>query len=141
MLSSPAVWAIVINNFTFHYAFYVVMNWLPTYFDRVSTARQTPCRSWPGQPLLVPDLLPLHGYTCLQVLHANLAELGGAKTAPYLAMFVTSNFGGWLGDRLIHQHHWSTARARKLVNSLGQLPHLVGQHSHAVGTSSDMQCK
>eukprot|EP00891_Asterochloris_glomerata_P006525 jgi/Astpho2/6525/fgenesh1_pm.00099_%23_3_t len=87
LLSSPAVWAIVINNFTFHYAFYVVMNWLPTYFDRV--------------------------------LHANLAKMGGAKTAPYLAMFVTSNFGGWLGDRLIHQHHWSTARARKLVNSLG----------------------
>lgn len=23
------------NNFTFHYAFYVVMNWLPTYFDSV----------------------------------------------------------------------------------------------------------
>ena len=22
-----------VNNFTFHYAFYVVMNWLPTYFD------------------------------------------------------------------------------------------------------------
>lgn len=34
MLSSPAVWAIVINNFAFHYAFYVVMNWLPTYFNR-----------------------------------------------------------------------------------------------------------
>jgi hypothetical protein len=24
-----------VNNFTFHYAFYVVMNWLPTYFDSV----------------------------------------------------------------------------------------------------------
>lgn len=35
MLSHPAVWAIVINNFTFHYAFYVVMNWMPTYFDKV----------------------------------------------------------------------------------------------------------
>lgn len=35
MLTHPAVWAIVINNFTFHYAFYVVMNWLPTYFDKV----------------------------------------------------------------------------------------------------------
>ena len=31
----PAVWSIVINNFTFHYAFYIVMNWLPTYFDKV----------------------------------------------------------------------------------------------------------
>ena len=35
MLRHPAVWAIVVNNFTFHYAFYVVMNWLPTYFDQV----------------------------------------------------------------------------------------------------------
>ena len=36
MLTHPAVWAIVVNNFTFHYTFYVVMNWLPTYFDKVS---------------------------------------------------------------------------------------------------------
>ncbi|XP_050206982.1 probable anion transporter 5 [Mercurialis annua] len=31
-LSLP-VWAIVVNNFTFHYALYVLMNWLPTYFE------------------------------------------------------------------------------------------------------------
>ncbi len=34
MLGSSAVWAIVVNNFSFHYAFYVVMNWLPTYFTK-----------------------------------------------------------------------------------------------------------
>ncbi|KAK3412853.1 hypothetical protein EUGRSUZ_I01531 [Eucalyptus grandis] len=28
------VWAIVANNFTFHYALYVLMNWLPTYFEQ-----------------------------------------------------------------------------------------------------------
>ena len=33
MLSKAAVWAIVTNNFTFHYAFYVVMNWLPTFIS------------------------------------------------------------------------------------------------------------
>ncbi|WOL06648.1 putative anion transporter 6 [Canna indica] len=27
------IWAIVVNNFTFHYALYVLMNWLPTYFE------------------------------------------------------------------------------------------------------------
>lgn len=41
MLRHPAVWAIVVNNFTFHYAFYVVMNWLPTYFDQVTPAALT----------------------------------------------------------------------------------------------------
>ena len=34
-LKHPSVQAIVVNNFTFHYAFYIVMNWLPTYFDSV----------------------------------------------------------------------------------------------------------
>jgi len=34
MLASPAVWAIISNNFAFHYSFYVIMNWLPTYFNR-----------------------------------------------------------------------------------------------------------
>lgn len=32
MFSWP-VWAIVVNNFTFHYGLYVLMNWLPTYFE------------------------------------------------------------------------------------------------------------
>ncbi|KAL3151824.1 hypothetical protein ABBQ38_012791 [Trebouxia sp. C0009 RCD-2024] len=89
MLTQPAVWAIIINNFAFHYAFYVVMNWLPTYFDKV--------------------------------LNANLASLGGVKTLPYLAMFATSNLGGWFGDYLIHQRKVPTATARKLVNTMGFL--------------------
>lgn len=60
LLSSPAVWAIVINNFTFHYAFYVVMNWLPTYFDRVSTARQAQRGSWVAVMPIVGALLVVH---------------------------------------------------------------------------------
>jgi len=34
IMSSLPVWAIVVNNFTFHYTLYVLMNWLPTYFDQ-----------------------------------------------------------------------------------------------------------
>ncbi|CAM6098394.1 unnamed protein product [Calypogeia fissa] len=34
IMLSWAVWAIVVNNFTFHYTLYVLMNWLPTYFDQ-----------------------------------------------------------------------------------------------------------
>ncbi|GAB4858160.1 Probable anion transporter 5 [Ancistrocladus abbreviatus] len=34
ILISLPVWAIVVNNFTFHYALYVLMNWLPTYFEQ-----------------------------------------------------------------------------------------------------------
>ena len=35
LLRQPAVWAICANNFTFHYVLYVLMNWLPTYFERL----------------------------------------------------------------------------------------------------------
>ncbi|PKA59752.1 putative anion transporter 7 [Apostasia shenzhenica] len=33
IICSLPVWAIVANNFTFHYALYILMNWLPTYFE------------------------------------------------------------------------------------------------------------
>lgn len=33
IMCSLPIWAIVVNNFTFHYALYVLMNWLPTYFE------------------------------------------------------------------------------------------------------------
>ncbi|KAG2423950.1 hypothetical protein HXX76_014891 [Chlamydomonas incerta] len=87
MMSSAAVWAIVVNNFSFHYAFYVIMNWLPTYFNHV--------------------------------LKVELNSLGGAKTVPYLVMFLMSNVGGWAGDWLILKRRNSTGTARKMVNTLG----------------------
>ncbi|XP_059655209.1 probable anion transporter 5 [Cornus florida] len=34
IILSLRVWAIVVNSFTFHYALYVLMNWLPTYFEQ-----------------------------------------------------------------------------------------------------------
>lgn len=33
ILFNLPIWAIVINNFTFHYALHVLMSWLPTYFE------------------------------------------------------------------------------------------------------------
>lgn len=35
LAASPAVWAITASNFAFHYAFYVVMNWMPAYYGRL----------------------------------------------------------------------------------------------------------
>ena len=87
MLRSPAVWAIVANNFAFHYAFYVVLNWLPTYFGAV--------------------------------LGEDLADLGAVRALPYLAMFATSNAGGWAGDWLAGARGWGVAAARKAVNTAG----------------------
>ncbi|GMH45831.1 hypothetical protein BSKO_13794 [Bryopsis sp. KO-2023] len=38
LMTSIPVWSIIINNFTFHYSVYVVMNWLPTYFNSLLNA-------------------------------------------------------------------------------------------------------
>lgn len=35
IMRSTAVWSIIVNNFVFHYAVYVIMNWLPTYFESI----------------------------------------------------------------------------------------------------------
>mmetsp|Transcript_2653 Transcript_2653/g.9625 ORF Transcript_2653/g.9625 Transcript_2653/m.9625 type:complete len:446 (+) Transcript_2653:245-1582(+) len=34
LMSSAAVWSIIFSNFTFHYVFYVLNSWLPTYFEQ-----------------------------------------------------------------------------------------------------------
>ncbi|PQQ10537.1 putative anion transporter 5 [Prunus yedoensis var. nudiflora] len=34
IFGSLPIWAIVVNNFTFHYALHVMMNWPPTYFEQ-----------------------------------------------------------------------------------------------------------
>ena len=86
-LKHRSVQAIVVNNFTFHYAFYIVMNWLPSYFD--------------------------------SVLHAPLQSVGIIKTIPYLTMFLTSNAGAWVGDRVIKTRGVPVAAGRKFVNSCG----------------------
>mmetsp|Transcript_4171 Transcript_4171/g.10464 ORF Transcript_4171/g.10464 Transcript_4171/m.10464 type:complete len:282 (+) Transcript_4171:77-922(+) len=89
MLASPAVLAIVANNFTFHYALYVLMNWMPTYFA--------------------------------ELLATDLAALGPAKAAPYLAIFAFSIAGGLAGDALMRagRLRLRPAAARKLVNTAG----------------------
>mmetsp|Transcript_13965 Transcript_13965/g.24485 ORF Transcript_13965/g.24485 Transcript_13965/m.24485 type:complete len:437 (+) Transcript_13965:60-1370(+) len=57
MMGSPAVWAIVINNFCFHYAFYVIMNWLPTYFNSVLSVELSRLGGMKTLPYLVMFLM------------------------------------------------------------------------------------
>ncbi|XP_057799996.1 probable anion transporter 5 [Salvia miltiorrhiza] len=86
MVSLP-IWAIVVNNFTFHYALYVLMNWLPTYFE-------------------------------LGLQH-SLQEMGSSKMLPYLNMFLFSNIGGVVADKLITTKTLSVTATRKALNTAG----------------------
>ena len=53
MMMSGAVWALMINNFTFHYALYVLMNWLPTYFEQGLKASLTSVGSGKSAPYFI----------------------------------------------------------------------------------------
>ena len=53
MMVSGAVWALMINNFTFHYALYVLMNWLPTYFEQGLKASLTSVGSGKSAPYFI----------------------------------------------------------------------------------------
>ena len=39
MFRSPAVWAIIVNNFGYHYLVYVLVSWQPTYFEEALGVR------------------------------------------------------------------------------------------------------
>lgn len=52
------------NNFTFHYAFYVVMNWLPTYFDTVLKANLAALGPVKTLPYLVMFVMSNVGNLC-----------------------------------------------------------------------------
>ena len=52
MLRHPAVLAIIVNNFAFHYAFYVAMNWLPTYFEALLGRSLASMGGWTAVPYI-----------------------------------------------------------------------------------------
>ena len=59
--TSVAVWAIIVNNFTFHYAVYVVMNWLPTYFNELIKAELSAIGIIKGLPYILMFLFSITG--------------------------------------------------------------------------------
>lgn len=79
-----------VNNFTFHYAFYVVMNWLPTYFDNVLHASLSSAGSTKMLPYLVMFVM------------SNAGNLGGewliGRSAPVAAARKTVNSVGEAQD-------------------------------------------
>jgi ACS family sodium-dependent inorganic phosphate cotransporter len=100
MLTSPALWAIVTNNFTFHYAFYVIMNWLPTYFDS----------------LLGTPIAALGPAKCLPYLAMFAASNAGGWAGDALIINKMATVGG--ARKLVNTvGFWTTAGALLLFSS------------------------
>ena len=114
MLRCRALWAIVACNFAFHYALYVVMNWMPSYYrdilgtplveevaggsgsgsggsgggsgvDSFSTTTTTGAQPQPPPP-------PRHSASFSKAY---------AQALPYALMFLAANAGGAAGEAIV----------------------------------------
>lgn len=104
ILTSIPIWAIIVNNFTFHYAVYVVMSWLPTYYNE----------------LLKVDLSSIGAIKSIPYIVMFLTSITGHPISPH-AVSISEHTGGWLGDYFILKWRLSVASGRKMVNCLGFL--------------------
>ena len=118
MLRCRAVWAIVACNFAFHYALYVVMNWMPAYHRDVL-----------GTPL-VEGGIDSSSSSSRAAEAATTAAAGAARpppppgqrgfsrasaqALPYALMFLAANAGGAAGDAIVNGKRGT----RRLVKAL-----------------------
>lgn len=113
MLRCRAVWAIVACNFAFHYALYVVMNWMPAYYRDVL-----------GTPLVEggggggggsggedssSSLAAAAATTTAAMTGAapppprrHAFSKASAQALPYALMFLAANAGGAAGDAIVN---------------------------------------
>lgn len=88
MVMHPAVWSIVINNFTFHYAFYVIMNWLPTYFEKVLSIQLSNLGILKGVPYITMFLASnAGGWAGDYLIHLGKRSVAGGRKAVNTAGF------------------------------------------------------
>lgn len=108
MLRCRAVWAIVACNFAFHYALYVVMNWMPAYFRDVlgtplvergtggdassslAAAAAADASAAMGEKARPPPPPKQHAFS-----------KASAQALPYALMFLAANAGGIAGDAIV----------------------------------------
>lgn len=50
LLTSPATWAIIIVNVVNHFGYFIYLNWMPTYFNKVGPHRAPKAHRLPQQP-------------------------------------------------------------------------------------------
>lgn len=100
ILSKPAVWALIISHFCHNWGTFILLTWMPTYYNQVMGSLlkdlltfPTPCYHlmfFPHLPILV-----------MQVLKFNLTESGLFCVLPWLTMAFFANIGGWIADTLV----------------------------------------
>lgn len=114
MLRCRAVWSIVACNFAFHYALYVVMNWMPAYYRDVLGTPLVEGGGGGGGGVVDSSSLSAEATAAATVGAAQPPPLppqqkqqhafskSSAQAMPYALMFLAANAGGAAGDAIVN---------------------------------------
>uniref|UniRef100_M4C9U7 Major facilitator superfamily (MFS) profile domain-containing protein n=1 Tax=Brassica campestris TaxID=3711 RepID=M4C9U7_BRACM len=101
ILSKPPVWALIISHFCHNWGTFILLTWMPTYYNQACT----PSSLWfnPHITNKLKKSIVCILITMFQVLKFNLTESGLLCVLPWFTMAVLANVGGWIADTLIMQ--------------------------------------
>lgn len=127
ILTSPAVWAIIIAHFCNNWGFYTLLTCMPTYFKQALPQLQI-------NQAVSPSSLPyIHIAKCLVLTHFLLQSvvLAGVYSAiPYLLLALLVPIGGFLAD-IMRKDCISTTIVRKIMTFLGVCRAFFASSCHA----------
>ncbi|CAH8287604.1 unnamed protein product [Eruca vesicaria subsp. sativa] len=97
ILSKPPVWALIISHFCHNWGTFILLTWMPTYYNQACSPTSLCLNSFYKQIKSYVSLLNL----IFQVLKFNLTESGLLCVLPWFTMAVMANIGGWIADTLV----------------------------------------
>ncbi|KAB5520386.1 hypothetical protein DKX38_024705 [Salix brachista] len=142
ILSKAPVWALIVSHFCHNWGTFILLTWMPTYYNQVSPSfqrRNETIKSFAiflltncGRDLQPCDYIAYKSYFSIvktaernillsvQVLKFNLTESGLFCVLPWLTMAFSANLGGWIADTLVSKG-LSVTTVRKIMQSIGFL--------------------
>ncbi|CAG7881880.1 unnamed protein product [Brassica rapa] len=125
ILSKPPVWALIISHFCHNWGTFILLTWMPTYYNQACT----PSSLWfnPHITNKLKKSIVCILITMFQVLKFNLTESGLLCVLPWFTMAVLANVGGWIADTLVSRglsitsSHKLSSMVRQIMQSIGFL--------------------
>ncbi|PPS15608.1 hypothetical protein GOBAR_AA05002 [Gossypium barbadense] len=112
ILSKAPVWALIISHFCHNWGTFILLTWMPTYYNQILDVAYVSEETWHLSSALIALLGMRH-----EVLKFNLTESGLLCVLPWLTMAAFANIGGWIADTLVSRGLSITA----IMQSIGFL--------------------
>ncbi|MBA0652673.1 hypothetical protein Goklo_019914 [Gossypium klotzschianum] len=125
ILSKAPVWALIISHFCHNWGTFILLTWMPTYYNQILALAYVSEETWHLSSALIALLGMRHevcmahssGAGCIAVLKFNLTESGLLCVLPWLTMAAFANIGGWIADTLVSRGLSITAVRKARISS------------------------